>query len=728
MSQSHPVSAPSLPTPTAHPGFATARIWLGYRRPRPLRDLLAETAKPPPPAPDDVEPDPGDEDFSDHASTDTVPEVHHPVALELTLILGLARAIEAAGRKPGARGTLARIGGWADPAVPRLLETMLATSLLSEALLHAEARRAAPVLIAAPRSAGNPRGLAEAQANWLARISARLMENDAVVLLSTARADLTDELRALCDPDLILPRPDRALAHALMALFFADHPGLADAVDALPSDEALGRLTGLQLTAAFRTETPDAAAARLATYAAGTAPVVTSPAGLDAVAGQDTAVTQMRRLAADIAAWRAGTLRWAEVPRSVIFHGPPGTGKTLLAQAFAAEAHLPLIATSFADCQKAGHMGDMLGALEAAVAEAEARAPSVFFLDEVDGFGSRDSHDVGRNRGYMRAVITGLLRQLDRLAATEGVVVIGATNDLAAIDPAIRRAGRFDATVAVPPPGRAGLATILARHLRAEPGDTAFAAAIATSAERLIGTSGAEAAALARAALARARAAGRALTPADLLAELDARHPEVAAEALRRIALHEAGHVVVGLLSGLHAPLALRLGAGTGATLWPAPPFHTYATAWAQLRTLMAGRAAEMVCLGAPSSGAGEGPASDLAQATALAVRLETEWGMGDGGLIWHPAARLSAAQTGWLRPKLDHLLRVADREARALVATHRAEVEALADTLLAARELDGADLTEALAPLRRRIAARSGPSRTDDEVAESDVIPFRPR
>jgi hypothetical protein len=139
--------------------------------------------------------------FSESARTNAeTPYQSTPVALELALILGLTRAIEAAGRRPGARGTLARIGGWSDPAVPRLLETMLATSLLSEALLHADARRTAPVLIAAPRSANNPRGLAEAQASWLARISARLMENDAVILLGASRADLTDELRALCDP------------------------------------------------------------------------------------------------------------------------------------------------------------------------------------------------------------------------------------------------------------------------------------------------------------------------------------------------------------------------------------------------------------------------------------------------------------------------------------------------------------------------------------------------
>src|SRR5690606_20122161 len=111
----------------------------------------------------------------------------------------------------------------------------------------------------------------------------------------------------------------------------------------------------------------------------------------------------------------------------------------------------------------------------------------VFFLDELDGFGARGASDGGRSKGYMRFVITGLLRQLDRLMATEGVVIMAATNHLRAVDPAIRRAGRFDTTLLIDPPDRTGLAQILRHHLDA-PTDPALESAIALSAEWLVGT------------------------------------------------------------------------------------------------------------------------------------------------------------------------------------------------------------------------------------------------
>jgi len=329
-----------------------------------------------------------------------------------------------------------------------------------------------------------------------------------------------------------------------------------------------------------------------------------------------------------------------------------------MAQAFAAETGLPLIATSFADCQKFGHMGDMLGALETAVAEAEARAPSVFFLDELDGFNSRQSRGSVHNSQYMCGVITGLLRQLDRLMATEGVVLIGATNDLLAIDPAIRRAGRFDTRLLINPPDRVGLTQILRRHLNA-PANPALDAAIT------------KAAALTLAALARAREAQGTQAeglPAALLNELDNRLPGLSRPDQRRVALHEAGHVVVGLLSGLADPTALLLTPEGGEVHWPAPIYHTRTTALAELRVTLAGRAAE----------------------TVLALPIEIEWGMGDGGLIWQPDMPISFQNLPWLRTKLDHLLTTAEAHARAIIATHRNTVEPLADALMVEREVRG--------------------------------------
>ena len=692
-----PSDSQSLPPYAAHPGFAIAQAWCDRHRPKPgLTEALAATADEAPHLPLDV-----DEEFG-AALGDPAPRRtrRDTLPLELILILTFARTLDAAGgHRPGAPAQLALVHGWGGTVVSEL-QDILSFDAIARAFLE-PARDRAQILTLMQGAAGD-RAQAERRRTLATQITKSLMAGRGVIALGATPADLPVDLRRLYAQELRLPRPDRAMVTALMALLFPENIDLLTP-DALPPEDALARLTPLELTSALHAGSLSAALVALHRLSApelsGTQPGGVS--GLDAVAGQDAAVAVLHRLAADITAWRAGKLSWSAVPRSLIFHGPPGTGKTLMAQAFAAETGLPLIATSFADCQKAGHLGDMLATLESTVAEAEARAPAVFFLDELDGFSTREASDVGRNKGYMRAVITGLLRQLDRLMATEGVVTMAATNHLRAVDPAIRRAGRFDTTLLIDPPDRAGLAQILRHHLDA-PAGPALDKAIALATERLVGTNGAEAAALARAALARQREAQGLLDEA-LLAELEARQPGLSLPDQRRIALHEAGHVVVGVLSGLPAPKAVRLTPEGGEVRWPNVPIHTLETAYAELRMVHAGRAAEEVFLGAPSSSAGVGPESDLAMATRLALRIETEWGLGDGGLTWLPGMPLTMQSLPWLRDKLDHLLTTAQSQARAIIATHRDAVEALADALLDAREMRGEALQAWVGKIRDR-------------------------
>jgi len=275
------------------------------------------------------------------------------------------------------------------------------------------------------------------------------------------------------------------------------------------------------------------------------------------------------------------------------------------------------------------------------------------------------------------------------------------SNALDAIDPAIRRAGRFDATLLIPPPDKQGMAQILRYHMGAAQ-DAELKAVITLAAARLVGTNGAEAAALARAAMAHARGTGEALASA-LQRELDRRLPSRSENDDRRIALHEAGHAVVGLLSGLPAPHSLRIDRDGGAVIWPITSLHTHDSALAEIRTFMGGRAAEDVLLGNVSSGAGLGPESDLAHATDLALKLETEWALGDGGLIWQPATPLNLrAGQPWLRDKLNHILDTAYAEARTIIATHRDLVVELAEALLLERELTGPKLSKELEKIRR--------------------------
>jgi len=228
-------------------------------------------------------------------------------------------------------------------------------------------------------------------------------------------------------------------------------------------------LTDIQISAfpplafgpAFIAEDAEEAVTHLRRLAARPIAMTTGPT-LDHVHGQPEAVGALRQVVRDLEAWRAGKIRWAEVTRSFLLYGPPGTGKTLLAHALAGSAGIDFVKTSYSDCQKFGHQGDMLRELNAAADRAIAGTPAAFFVDEIDSFYARGmSHN-----GYVIGVVNGLLTLIDRLSATEGVVLIAATNDPQRVDPAVIRSGRFDRHVRVNAPDRAGIRSMLEAALR----------------------------------------------------------------------------------------------------------------------------------------------------------------------------------------------------------------------------------------------------------------------
>ncbi|PZX39586.1 ATPase family protein associated with various cellular activities (AAA) [Roseinatronobacter thiooxidans] len=148
------------------------------------------------------------------------------------------------------------------------------------------------------------------------------------------------------------------------------------------------------------------------------------------VYGQPEAVTALHQVVRDLEEWRAGRLDWNEVTKSFLLAGPPGTRKTLLAQALAGTAGITFVKTSYSDCQRYGHQGDFLRELNASADRASAGAPCVWFLDNIDSFHRRGQ----LVSGYMIGVINGLRTLLDRLSATEGVILIAATNDVERVD------------------------------------------------------------------------------------------------------------------------------------------------------------------------------------------------------------------------------------------------------------------------------------------------------
>lgn len=185
---------------------------------------------------------------------------------------------------------------------------------------------------------------------------------------------------------------------------------------------------------------------------------------VETLAGFGAALDWAMDLKQDIQDWKAGTLDWNAMSPRLLLSGQPGTGKTVWVKALGNSLGLPVLATSAATWLAAGHLDDVLNAIDRAFADARGHAPCILFVDEVDGIGRRDrpSRDYD---DYWTSVVNKVLELVDGAIRTEGVVVIGATNRPDALDAALRRSGRLETHIAIAKPDQTTLAAILAHHL-----------------------------------------------------------------------------------------------------------------------------------------------------------------------------------------------------------------------------------------------------------------------
>ncbi|GLS33773.1 Peptidase family M41 [Mesorhizobium albiziae] len=337
-------------------------------------------------------------------------------------------------------------------------------------------------------------------------------------------------------------------------------------------------------------------------------------------------------LVADFADYKAGRITWDEVDnRGLLLSGPPGVGKTSYARALSKSARVPLVATSVADWNAASYLSGTLQAIKDVFARARRLSPCILFIDELDGISDR-SRLSGDYVEYWSQIANSLLENLQGVDERPGVVVIGATNHPDKIDAAVKRAGRLDREIAIEKPDARTLANIFRHHLRDQLPD-ADLMPVALAAR---GATGADVEAYVRRARGAARRGRRALQLDDLLAEVRSNREPLSGDVRRRVAIHEAGHVVAGTLLGRMAVVGVSIGDRGGLTEvadidGSADPDHCNDV----IVMLMAGRAAEELMLGSPSTGAGGEPHSDLSHATDIAKKIELKFGFGDFGPIY---------------------------------------------------------------------------------------------
>lgn len=329
----------------------------------------------------------------------------------------------------------------------------------------------------------------------------------------------------------------------------------------------------------------------------------------------------------DLRDFREGRIALSECDRGCLLAGPPGTGKTTLARALAREAGVPFIATSAATWLAHSFLGHVIQAVKADFAAARQNAPSIIFIDEVDGLSDRTAVDP-RYRSYWSAFVGSVLEEIDGIQSQPGVIVVGASNNVEAVDRALLRSGRLERVIQIDVPEPGDLAMILRQKLGSDlPGEDLMPAALLG-----LGGTGADVERWVRGARRRARYKGCELTAQDLTAEICGGTNELEPDFLFRCAVHEAGHGVAAVVRGeaieVDISLVKRAAIAGSTRAITREEALTPDAARRMLIYLLAGRAAEEVMLGEVSGGAGGIEESDLAAATRLATRMVASYGL----------------------------------------------------------------------------------------------------
>jgi cell division protease FtsH len=331
----------------------------------------------------------------------------------------------------------------------------------------------------------------------------------------------------------------------------------------------------------------------------------------------------------------------ARIPRGVLMIGPPGTGKTLLARAVAGEAEVPFYTISASEFVEM-FVGVGASRVRDLFEKAKVHAPSIIFIDELDAVGRRRGAGMGTVNDEREQTLNQLLVEMDGFDDRHEVILIAATNRPDVLDPALLRPGRFDREITVGLPdrkGREGILKIHSRGLQLSPDVSLVLVARSTT-----GFSGADLANLCNeAALIAARAGHSKVNMQDFEEALDrvilgaARSTILSDHDRKVVAYHEAGHALAAWLlpnaDPVHKVTIIPHGRALGVTeQMPGEDQFNFSREYllSRITVMLGGRTAEELAIGDITTGA----ENDLLEATRLARRMITRWGMGDLGLM----------------------------------------------------------------------------------------------
>ncbi|MGH7815422.1 MAG: ATP-dependent zinc metalloprotease FtsH [Candidatus Binataceae bacterium] len=434
----------------------------------------------------------------------------------------------------------------------------------------------------------------------------------------------------------------------------------------------------------------------------------------------------------------------ARIPRGILLVGPPGTGKTLLARAVAGEAEVPFFSINASEFVEM-FVGVGASRVRDLFRQAKEAAPAIVFIDELDAVGRRRGAGVGTVNDEREQTLNQLLGALDGFDPRTEVIILAATNRPDVLDPALLRPGRFDRQVVIGLPdrtGREGILKIHTRKLRLDPGVN-----LGVLARGAIGMNGADLANLCNeAALTAARHNHAAVTMADFeeaqdQVRLGAAQPQLIDPSERRvIACHESGHAVVAWLTPeadpVHKVTIVPHGQALGLTQQlPGQERHNLSLSYleARLAVLLGGRTAEEIVFGEITTGA----ENDLLEATRLARRMVTRWGMGKLGVVAFKTDEqqpflgyeisqgrdYSEATAARIDAEVQHLLEAAHGQARHCLTGARGRLDRLVEALLREETIGEDELARILGPRPAEAAVGDG-ANPERQPGGGEIVP----
>merc|ERR1712032_1389824 len=363
----------------------------------------------------------------------------------------------------------------------------------------------------------------------------------------------------------------------------------------------------------------------------------------DDIAGIDEAKAEFEEIVSFLSEPERYTIVGAKIPKGVLLIGPPGIGKTLLAKAIASEANVPFYNVAGSEFVEM-FIGIGAARIRDLFKKASENTPCIVFIDEIDAVGRERGSGLGGGNDEREQTLNQLLTEMDGFKENKGVIVVGATNRVDILDPALLRPGRFDRQVTVNLPDRLGRISILKVHSKNKPlGEDV---SLVQLANRTPGFSGADLANLLNeAAILATRYKKSTISKNEVNQAIDRVIGGIAGTAIedsknkKLIAYYEVGHAITGTVLQSHDEVEkitiTPRGTAKGLT-WFTPEedqsLISRSALLARIIGTLGGRAAEQIIFGDPEITTGA--SSDLQQVTNLARQMVTRFGMSNIGPI----------------------------------------------------------------------------------------------